>query len=807
MKKNVSSKRTSVPKTPPAETDGGEKGIATAITLAPLPRPPRRRQKPKLDRGLPEDAELARLAEAYLERQLRNYPDAANGAIPAASPSIIGAMIDDFKHRHRGGAVDVEQVKVQLKAIGSSKAGGAYTRFSCDNSNPTSIMDQLLNCLDKSQSEAHFIPWAYIYADFAVTGLDASRQGYSSYKKVLADKRHIIETTYIDDFTRASRDEKEWWNLAALSSERGKRLIGAADGFDLSSPQADVTRTVCGLMSRLNTKSLQEKVGRGMKGAADRGTILGKLPLGFARRQKLDGAGNPMFHGDGSPLNERCIDSKTAAIRLQMYELYVRENWSATKITKHFNKHRLEDWGRWTTRTVTDLIWSATAIGVFIWNRTRRKFDHDDKRWKLVKRPRSEWKVFFSRELAIVPLDLWRAARRKLAQEHRRSPHTCRPKSRNEKNPSTLFSGTLFCDCCGKELKLQRSTGAAKQLGTVDGTVGIDGCRLPGSRSTRVIEDCLLGYLRDQLLTPEIISMLVTKANAILDEEAQKPIPQAANLKKQIAEWQRMINRLVRRSAKTEDDSVAAKFESEIKRLTQEIEIAQASVSAAQAAKRRKVDRLDPDMALELLSDLHSVLEEDCAVAGLAIRELTGPIRIRREPINGSKGRSRWIASLTPQVAVLLKKVCPTECGHFAAASIPDANTVEIVLDKTPVYQQLAAEFQRLQKAGVGALEIAAKCGVGHHTLMDGLYYAETGQPRCSRPKSQRNRTRYKEIAPEVVRLIDEGDMQIKDIASQMGVSESVIRRAYDHLCGAAALSKPTCRSMPPKDAGRISAA
>lgn len=36
---------------------------------SPLPRPKRRRTRSKADRGLPEDAELARLATAYLDKQ------------------------------------------------------------------------------------------------------------------------------------------------------------------------------------------------------------------------------------------------------------------------------------------------------------------------------------------------------------------------------------------------------------------------------------------------------------------------------------------------------------------------------------------------------------------------------------------------------------------------------------------------------------------------------------------------------------------------------------------------------------------
>ena len=72
------------------------------------------------------------------------------------------------------------------------------------------------------------------------------RQGYTSYKAVLLDLEHCISTTYIDDFTRASRDEREWWELAESSKEWNKRVIEASDGFDLSSPDWDIKITVFG---------------------------------------------------------------------------------------------------------------------------------------------------------------------------------------------------------------------------------------------------------------------------------------------------------------------------------------------------------------------------------------------------------------------------------------------------------------------------------------------------------------------------------------------------------------------------------
>src|SRR5262249_6292945 len=98
-------------------------------------------------------------------------------------------------------------------------------------------------------------------------------------------------------------------------------------------------------------------------------------------------------------------------------------------------------------------------VGVFLWNQTRREYDADKERWVTLKNPRSQWEVYHTPELALVPVAVWRAARKRLSPVRGASPLTGRQPSRNQKSATTLFSGTLFCGYCGEELKLIRSAG------------------------------------------------------------------------------------------------------------------------------------------------------------------------------------------------------------------------------------------------------------------------------------------------------------------------------------------------------------
>ena len=65
-------------------------------------------------------------------------------------------MVADFKHRHCTGKVDPKQVQLFARIV--RKLAGNYDRYSCDNSSPTSILDQMTRSLEKAQNEGRFIP-------------------------------------------------------------------------------------------------------------------------------------------------------------------------------------------------------------------------------------------------------------------------------------------------------------------------------------------------------------------------------------------------------------------------------------------------------------------------------------------------------------------------------------------------------------------------------------------------------------------------------------------------------------------------
>jgi site-specific DNA recombinase len=729
---------------------------------------------------------LAKLATEYLRFQRQHWPELIQaGLLPDVSDGVITTMVEDFKHRHRAGQVDPGPLQAYVKL--RVKLGGSYNRYSCDNSSPASIIDQMIHGLDKARGEDRFVPWAYVFADYSVSGLDCSRQGYTSYKSVLGDDKHWIETTYVDDFTRASRDEIEWWKLATLSKRLKKRMMGASDGFDLSAPDWDVKVTIYGLISRLFIKGLREKVKRGMRGAARRRTCLGKQSLGFTRCVCQDENGNIIYGADGRPIYRPCVDPATADYRRLLYELYTQKRWPPHRIVKHFNELKVDGWDGWTDAAVKKLLWSAASIGVFIWNRTRREFDWEKEKWVVVKNPRSQWEVYHDPKLAQVPMEWWKEARRRLMAARRKSPLTGRKPSRNQVSATTLFSGTLFCEHCGDELKLIRSAPKYKQMGCLNGLNGARGCKLSASKSTRVIEECLLGYLRDAILTESLVHGLVANTNALLEEEARKPQVNTAPLKAEARKRETKISRLVRKVEETDDAELSQGYHKRIVEVQKDLNRLYAEIRDAEPRNRKSVKPLEIDQVNAYLADIQELLSQEITVAAEAIRTLTGSIKIRQEPISGKTRGARWIATFSPDLLRVLRFVARenSDSSLVAIDHGEEPQVVEVPIEKVPAYEKLAPEFKRLRAKGASIQSIASAHGMSWQYAAEIIHFAETGE----RPKwrvgtitgtGPAKPPKYPEIAQEVAHLRDQKKMSFLRIAEKLVVSESTVRRAYD---------------------------
>jgi DNA invertase Pin-like site-specific DNA recombinase len=765
-----------------------------------LPRAKRRKHRPKSDRGLPPDQELAALATQYLSLQRKLWPDLAKaGLIPEPTTDNVAQMVDDFKVRHRVGEVDAAKWHPFRKRV--RQLGGNYNRFSCDGSQPTSILDQMVSCLEYARKQMVFVPWQFIFADYSVTGRDPSRQGYTSFKRVVKEESNPIATTFIYDFNRASRDEVEWWELADFMRRMRKKLLGVSDGFDLDSPEFELKISIYSLVSRLFIKSVARGALRGARGAARRGRCVWKPSLGFTRQAKRDGSGNILLRKNGKPETVPCIDPESLPHRRLMYELFLEKNWSVYKIAQHFNESRIDDWDGWTDNGIKKTLGNPDAIGVFIFNQRGKQFNLETKKFEKVRNPRSEWEVLYDPNLAIIPMDWYRRARKKLAEARQSSPITGRKRSRNQKHPSTLFSGSLICGYCGNELTLARSTTKHKSLYCSNGPTGRHGCKLSSTKATRIIEDGLLSFLRETLFTEQFLQDLIGRANAHLEIELARPIENVAPLKARAKKLETTIRQQFLRQEASNDSELCEAYARRIAELQKELNAVKLKIRDASSACGKRCEPIKPERLQQYLQDLRAVLNQEPSAAAQAIRAVMGPITITQEK-NDKKVGAEWIAKFSPNLIHLLRHVAKKNdypdsitLDHQSDGIWISPKPVTVTLGKTPKYEQFGAEYARLHDSGAKIEVIAKKFGVTVMTVQDGLRFARNGERPSRRqqvrlPKEKRKRRRdvflYVAIREDVVRLRDDKKLTFPEIQRwflkhrSMKVSEPTLRRAYD---------------------------
>ncbi|MCG8586914.1 MAG: recombinase family protein [Pirellulales bacterium] len=765
------------------------------IDLGPLRRSKRRRRRAKADLGLPSDAELSKLARVYLEKQRQHWPQLIEaGVLPEPTDDVIAVMVEDFKHRHRTGVVTPPDFSIILRHC--KGAGGLYTRFSTKGSDPKSILEQTGNGLDKAKEEGRFVPWCYVFCDYSRSGYFTARQGYLNYKKLLRDKNHPINTTYIDDFSRASREELEWWQLAATSFQTNTRLIGASDGFSLDDQDWDTKVRFYGLLSAMFKKDLQRKVKRGMRATFLAGGVIGKLILGHTKKVRLDAAGNPMLKTNGTPKYERCIDDSTKDSKEHLYRLFLEKKKTPYRIAQIFNRLKIDDWEGWTDDSVTYELANPANIGVFIWNQFSTEYNWDTKKWERRRNPASEMAVYVNRKLGLVDIDWWKQARRKLGQTRRNSPLTGKPLSRNEKSASTLFSGVLYCDYCDplQELLLVRSAGKYQQLGCPNGARHKHDCKLRCSKSVRIIETSLLEYIQDGIFTEERITQLVVAANAYIEVEARRPRIDTRAMKSKVKRLRANIATYFDRMDETDDANLRDAYDKRITTKQKELTAVLANLHDAERVNVVPPPPLDLDRVKVYVSDLRALLNQETAASAELIRTLTGMIKIRQEKHANGKPGAKWIASFSPNLLGLLRQIGRDK-------NYPDSLTleflsrgiwikpiaVECVIDDSPVYVRIRDDVVALRAARDSRNTIAVKLGVNIETV-DNALKVDNGQPPRKYPKKNRNqaqarskRVNYRDIADDVAYRHDHRGHTFKQIAKDLGHCESMIRRAYDH--------------------------
>jgi site-specific DNA recombinase len=614
---------------------------------------------PSPRRGLPDDKTLYDLARTYLESQHRLWPELArDGILPSLTDETLAFLARTFRDHFLDQRWQPSRTSIAAAGL---NLGAAYLRFSSDQSNPRSLAQQLVNCLERAKQDGVFVPWTFVCADAAVTGTTANRRGYQMAKTIVLTTEINVRTLFIDELGRAARYAIEALRLGHQINSLRKRLVGASDGFDTDSPHHKLMLHIYAMLHEFYVDQLSQKVIRGMDDAYDLGGDMGRCAFGYRMENVLDANGHPVLKANGKPRRIRVICEPHAEFVRAAFHLFVVKLWSPNQIAEHFNDHNVGGRNTWAYGPVAGMLEREVYDGFEFRNKTKQIRDPETGKVTIKKRPESEWRRRDVPHLRIVEHELWIKAQIRL-KECRDIFAGKRPNGmgRGAAYPTTLVRP--ICWSCGADLVLGHS-GKNPSFCCRNGRNHSHDCKFRGYKMVSIVETTVLECIQERIVDADFLHRLVASANAYVKENACLPKEYPSPLQHRL----KVLKRLRKRLADIIEDPRRKRVDALVDRL----EVCEEQIS--EVRKRLKDVQLQneplpqeltlADVSSEM-SGLRNLLNADKATAARVLRELTGPIVVEQIPNKGRK-KPVWLAKFSintvPVLAELAKqKKSPT---------------------------------------------------------------------------------------------------------------------------------------------------
>lgn len=407
-----------------------------------------------------------------------------------------------------------------------------YARYSTDKQRETSITDQLREAHARADREGWHV--VATHADEGVSGSTPLTMRVGG-KALLADalaKR--FDVLIVEGLDRLSREIGEAETVVKRLEHRGVRIIGTADGYDTEARGRKVMRIARGLVNELYLDDLREKTHRGLAGQFERGFHAGGRTYGYSSAPAEDGQSRRMV-----------IDEKEAAVVRWVFEQFA-EGHSTRHIAHRLNERGTPSarGGTWAVSALQGssakglgMLNNALYVGRVVWNRRQWLKDPETGARRCVDRPPSEWQTREAPELRIVSAELWQ-----LVQDRARRGPARGTRTGKGAVPRTLFAGVLRCHACGAAFtainpkrygcSAHRDRGAAVCSSAV--TIGRD-----------VLDKRLLAEVRDDLLSPDALTLLQREVAAVLADMQRQAAGDDATAPRQLKVLEGEIGRLV----------------------------------------------------------------------------------------------------------------------------------------------------------------------------------------------------------------------------------------------------------------------
>ena len=419
-----------------------------------------------------------------------------------------------------------------------------YARYSSELQQERSIDDQFALCRDYAARRNWTV--TRTYADRAISG--ASIHGRHEFQRMVEGaKDGLFDLVLAEDIDRLARNQADGARLFERLAFLGIPVWTVADG-----ETNEMHWGLKGTMSALFLKTHALKVRRGQAGRVRAGKIPGGLCYGYRVVRTTDAAGDlvrgereiveveaevvrRIFHDTISGLTAREI---AAALNREGVPAPRGGSWNASTIIKGSKKRG------------NGILRQHLYAGRLVWN--RQHFVKNPDTGKRITRVNSDSELRFADvpQLRIVEETDWQRV-----QEIMAGRSSCHAAPAKRKSPH-LFTGLMKCGHCGRSYVAAGGSKWPRFLCAGRREAGI--CDNHRTISARILEQCTLGAIENELLDDRVVAEVVREYAAERKRSKASRVETDRRLSQRLGEIARAVKNLLTLAENGADPQIVA---------------------------------------------------------------------------------------------------------------------------------------------------------------------------------------------------------------------------------------------------------
>ncbi|MAT69436.1 MAG: hypothetical protein CMJ58_07905 [Planctomycetaceae bacterium] len=693
---------------------------------------------------------------------------------------------------------------------GATNAGvGSYARYSSDNQDRRSIVDQQRKCRERAAGEGLTISPELEFFDNAKSGANEDRPGYMAAME--AARTGKLRVLIMESLSRWTRDTGTAINsFKELELGYGVRVITVDDGIDTSNGEfCRLLTAVVGVQSEQFLRILAKAVLRGQSGVVTDGFCVGDYCLGY-RSEPVSDEGRKRTAKNAKPLKRYLVVADEAAWVVRIYQWFVvtrrSRSWIARELTRQgAPKDHRSTTKQWRAANVTKILTNRKYIGEWIWGVMRNSRDPVTKRIRQVPRePGDPCRIARQMpELAIIDAEIFDQAQEIIAGYKRKEParKPATPGVRGSggrlngstqassyENPRYLLQGLVACGDCkttdddGREEYRTLYTGGHHGGYMYCSGYRIAACSCRTTLQRERAERLVLKAIGDRILAnPTWRESLLTLIEAAWEHQQEIDDKAVPNLRAKIAEVDRKIKKLLDRCEDDDNPELSGR----LRERQEERARLQGDLQRLQACGTRQSAPPTAEWIEEQLTKLREVLVSDAPAAAHALRQLIdGKIVVTEVTYTTDRGTTKRYLRGAFRIPLARVGAALTNITWDSGDGDPDSELIEIDFREPPRHEALAADVKQLWEEGLTLKQIGERLSCSH-TLVDRAlnYWYLTHDEVRPDGRSLRGRLTPKrkahDIVDDVMELYNQ-DLLVSEIADRLNCGVHLVRQAVE---------------------------